>query len=65
VRDLIRQICQAREVLIVQGTVSPYQIHVLLARPPILAPAKLAQYIQENLPISRYLQAEFPEQRKR
>ena len=45
-RDLIRQICAAREVMIVRGSVSPDQIHLLLAAPPIVAPAKLAQYIK-------------------
>jgi putative transposase len=62
-RDLIRQICQAREVVIVRGAVSPDHIHLLLAAPPILAPAKLAQYIKGRS--SRHLQAEFPELRKR
>ena len=61
-RDLIRQICAAREVVIVRGSVSPDHIHLLLAAPPILAPAKLAQYIKGRS--SRHLQAEFPELRK-
>ena len=43
-RDLIRQICAAREVVIIRGAVSPDHIHLLLSAPPILAPAKLAQY---------------------
>src|SRR5580658_2389976 len=37
-------------------------IHLLLAAPPILAPAKLAQYIKGRS--SRHLQAEFSELRK-
>jgi REP element-mobilizing transposase RayT len=41
-RDLIRQICQAREVAIIRGSVSPDHIHMLLSAPPHLAPAKLA-----------------------
>src|SRR4029077_5380792 len=45
-RDLIRQICAAGEVVIVRGSVSPDHIHLLLSAPPILAPAKVAQYIQ-------------------
>ncbi len=45
-RDLIRQICAAREVVIVRGAVSPDHIHLLLAAPPILSPAKLAQFIK-------------------
>jgi putative transposase len=61
-RDLIRQICAARNVTIVRGSVSPDHIHLLLAAPPVLAPAKLAQYIKGRS--SRHLQAEFPELRK-
>src|SRR5580692_6395900 len=56
-RDLIRQICQARDVVIVRGAVSPDHIRLLLAAPPILAPAKVAQYIKGRA--SRHLQAEF------
>src|SRR5579864_7281215 len=61
-RDLIRPVCAARSVVIVRGAVSPDHIHLLLAAPPILAPAKLTQYIKGRS--SRLLQAEFPELRK-
>ena len=46
-RDLIRQICAARGVVIVRGADSPDHIHLLLSAPPILAPAKLAHCIKE------------------
>ena len=62
-RDLIRQICQAREVVIVRGAVSPDHIHMLLSAPPQLSPSKLVQYIKGRS--SRRLQEEFPELRKR
>ena len=62
-RDLIRQICQARDVVIIRGAVSPDHIHVLLSAPPELAPMKLVQYIKGRS--SRRLQEEFPELRKR
>ena len=58
-RELIRQICQAREVVIVRGAISPDHIHMLLSVPPNLAPAKVVQYIKGRS--SRLLQAEFPE----
>src|ERR1043166_338399 len=45
-RDLIRQICQAREVVIIRGAVSPDHIHMLVSAPPHLAPMKLVQYIK-------------------
>ena len=62
-RELIRQICQAREVVIVRGAISPDHIHMLLSVPPELAPAKVVQYIKGRS--SRMLQAEFPELGKR
>jgi len=62
-RELIRQICQAREVVIVRGAISPDHIHMLLSVPPQLAPAKVVQYIKGRS--SRLLQEEFPELGKR
>ena len=49
-RDLIRQICQGREVVIVRGSVSPDHIHMLLSAPPQLAQAKLVQFIRTVVP---------------
>ena len=49
--------------MIIGGAVSPDRIHLLLAAPPILSPAKLAQYIKGRS--GRNLQAEFMELRKR
>jgi putative transposase len=62
-RDLVRQICAVREVVIVRGAVAPDHIHMLVSAPAHLAPAKLAQYIKGRS--SRRLQEEFPELRKR
>ena len=62
-RDLIRQTCQAREVIVIRGAVSPDHIHMLVSAPADLSPAKLAQYIKGSS--SRRLQDEFPELRKR
>ncbi len=45
-RELTRQICQAREVTIVRGAVSPDHVHMLVSAPPQLAPAKLVQYVK-------------------
>jgi REP-associated tyrosine transposase len=36
-RDLIRQICVAREVTIIRGAVSPDHVHMLVGAPPQLA----------------------------
>ena len=62
-RDLLRQICQGRDVVIVQGSVSPDHIHMLVSVPPQLAPAKLVQYLKGRS--SRMLQDEFPQLKKR
>ncbi len=62
-RDLLRQICQGRGVVIVQGAVSPDHVHMLVSVPPQLAPAKLVQYLKGRS--SRMLPDEFPQLRKR
>jgi putative transposase len=61
-RDLLRQICQSREVVIVRGAVAPDHIHMLVC-PPHMAPAKLVQYLKGRS--SRRLQDEFGDLRKR
>jgi putative transposase len=62
-RDLLRQICQAREVVIVRGAVAPDHIHMLVSCPADLAPARLVQYLKGRS--SRRLQDEFADLRKR
>jgi putative transposase len=62
-REVIRQICEVRDVRILRGAISPDHIHMLLSAPPELAPAKLVQYIKGRS--SRVLQMEFPELGKR
>ena len=62
-RDLIRQSCQAREVVVIRGAVSPDHVHVLVSAPPQLAASKLVQYLKGRS--SRRLQDEFGELRKR
>ena len=61
-RDLLRQVCQARDVVIVRGAVSPDHIHMLASCPREMAPAKLVQYLRGRS--SRKLQDEFPDLRK-
>ena len=62
-RDLLRQICVAREVTITRSAVSPDHIHMLVAAPPQLSPSKLVQFMKGRS--SRLLQQEFPALRKR
>jgi putative transposase len=61
-RDLIRQTCEARGVVIVRGAVSPDHVHILVSAPPELSPSKLVQYVKGRS--SRRLQEEFGELRK-
>jgi REP element-mobilizing transposase RayT len=60
-RDLLRQICQARDVVIIRLAVSPDHIHMLMSCPATMAPAKVVQYLKGRS--SRRLQDEFPELR--
>ena len=62
-REVIRQICAAREVTIIRGAVSPDHLPILVSAPPQLSPSKLVQFIKGRS--SRLLQREFPELRKR
>ena len=62
-RDLLRQICEARGVVIIRGAVSPDHIHMLVSAPPEFAPAKLVQYLKGRS--WRRMQEEFAELRKR
>jgi putative transposase len=62
-REIIRQVCHARGVVIIRGAVSPDHIHMLVSAPPQLSPSKLVQYVKGRS--SRRLQDEFEELRKR
>ena len=62
-RELIRQGCEARGIIILQGSVGKDHIHLLISCPPSLAPSKILQYLKGKS--SRLLQGEFPELKKR
>jgi len=62
-RELIRQICHTREIVIIRGAVSRDHIHILISAPSHLAPSKIVQYIKGRS--FRRLQEEFPQLRKR
>ena len=64
VRDLIREICRALDVEILQGHVRPEHVHLLLSVPPHLAPSRVMQAIKGKtshhlLQDHRRLRAEF------
>ncbi len=61
-RELIRGICQTKEVEILAGYVGKDHIHLLVSVPPYLSVSKLVQYIKGNT--SRKLQMEYKELNK-
>ncbi len=62
-RELIRQVCEAREITILKGVVSRDHVHVYVRAPPHLAPAQMMPWIKGRS--SRRLQQEFAELRRR
>jgi len=62
-RELIKQGCEARNMVIVQGSVGSDHVHLLLSCPPSLAPSKILQYLKGRS--SRLLQEHFPELKKK
>ena len=61
-RDIIREVCEAREITIIKGIVSKNHVHLFVSCPPQLAPAKVMQWIKGRS--SRKLQQEFEGIRK-
>ena len=62
-RDIISEVCEAREITIIKGVVSRDHVHVLAACPPQLSPSKVMQWIKGRS--SRKLQQEFEEINRR
>lgn len=56
-RDLVREVCRANEIEILEGAVSNDHVHVLLSCPPNLSPSKIMQFIKGKS--SRKLMMEF------
>jgi putative transposase len=61
-RELIREICKANEVIIVKGHVSSDHVHLLVSYPPSLSVSKLVQYLKGKT--SRKLLQEYGSLRK-
>ena len=62
-REVIRQVCESREITIIKGAVSRDHVHVYVAAPSHLSPAQMMQWIKGRS--SRRLQEEFSELRRR
>ena len=63
VREIVREVCEAREITIVKGVVSKDHVHVMVLCPPHLAPASVMKWVKGRS--SRKLQMEFPHLKKR
>ena len=62
-RELIRQGCEARDVVILQGSIGKEHVHMLVSCKPSISPSKLVQYLKGRS--SRLLQEEFQELKRR
>ena len=62
VRELIREICKANDVVIVTGHISVDHIHLLLSYPPSISVSKLVQYLKGKT--SRRMLQDYSELRK-
>ena len=57
-RDLIREICVAKEIVIIKGHLSPDHVHLMVSVPPHLSVSKMMQYLKGKW--SYQLQREYP-----
>lgn len=62
-RDLIRQVCAAREIKILKGHVGRDHVHLMVSMPPSLSVSLMMQYIKGKS--SRMLLQEYSELKKR
>lgn len=62
-RDLIRELCMAKEITIIKGHVSRDHVHLFVSAPPRMSVSQLVQYIKGKS--SRLLQQGFSSLRKR
>ena len=56
-RDLVREVCRANEIEILQGHVSTDHVHILVSAPPNISASKIMQYVKGKS--SRKLMMEF------
>ena len=61
--ELLKQGCEAKDIVIVKGHVSPDHVHMLVSVPPSLSVSDVAKYLKGRS--SHLLQDEFPELKKK
>lgn len=62
-RELIRQGCEARNIIIVKGSISSDHVHMLVSCPSNISVSDMMQYLKGRS--SKKLQEEFPELKKK
>ena len=62
-RELIRQGCEARNIIIVKGSISSDHVHMLVSCPPNISVSDMIQYLKGRS--SKKLQEDFPELKKK
>jgi putative transposase len=62
-RDLIRQVCAARELKILKGHVGADHVHLMVSMPPSISVSQMMQYVKGKS--SRVMLQEFAELRRR
>ena len=62
-RELLKQGCEAMGITIVQGNITKDHVHMLVACPTSIAPAKIVQYLKGRS--SKLIQDEFPSLKKK
>ena len=62
-RELLRQGCDARGIVIIRGSIGKDHVHMLLSCPTTMAPSQVMQYLKGRS--SHLMQDEFPEIKKR
>ena len=45
-RELLRQGCEAKNITIIKGNITPNHVHMLISCPPNLAPSQIMQYLK-------------------
>ncbi len=63
VRELVRQTCEAFEIEILKGVVSPDHVHLFVSAPPNLAPSEIMRRVKRRS--ARKLFESYPDLRKR
>ena len=63
VRDIIRQICDSKDIVIIKGAVSQDHVHVYVSYPPKISVSDMVKFFKGRS--SKKIQEEFPQLSKR